>query len=43
MNKEEKESFERLYSEFSDIFFLEGDKLSCTETIEHKIKRPKAN
>ncbi|KAL4091164.1 hypothetical protein QTP88_025901 [Uroleucon formosanum] len=38
MNNEEKESIERLCSEYSDIFFLEGDTLSCTETIQHEIK-----
>lgn len=43
MNKEEKESIERLCSEFSEIFFLEGDKLSCTESIEHEIKTPNLN
>lgn len=43
MNNEEKESIEKLCSEFSEIFFLEGDKLSCTKTIQHEIKTPKTN
>jgi len=29
MNKEEKKAIEHLCSEFSDIFFLEGEKQSC--------------
>lgn len=43
MNNDEKESIEGLCNEFSEIFFLDGDKLSCTETIEHEIKIPKTN
>lgn len=43
MNNEEKESIERLCSEYSDIFFLEGDTLSCTETIQHEIKTLRIN
>jgi len=41
MNQEEKDSIIRLCTEFSEIFFLEGDKLSCTKTTEHEIKTPK--
>ena len=40
MNHEEKESIQQLCSEFSDIFFLEGDKISCTDAIYHEIKTP---
>lgn len=40
MNTEEKESIEQLCSEFSDIFFLEGDKIRCTEATMHEIKTP---
>ncbi|KAF0747216.1 Retrovirus-related Pol polyprotein [Aphis craccivora] len=43
MNNEEKESIEALCSEYSDIFFLEGDTLSCTETIQHEIKMAGTN
>jgi len=43
INNEEKESIERLCSEYSDIFFLEGDTLSCTETIQHEIKTSGTN
>jgi len=31
INQEENESIVRLCTEFSEIFFLEGDKLSCTD------------
>jgi hypothetical protein len=40
MNREEKETIEQLCSEFSDIFFLEGDKIRCTEATMHEIKTP---
>lgn len=40
LNKEETESIERICSEFSDIFYLEGDKLTNTMSIEHEIRTP---
>lgn len=40
MNKEEKEAIEHLCNEFSDIFFLEGDKIRSTEAVMHEIKTP---
>lgn len=38
LNKEEKEELENICESFSDIFFLPGDHLSSTDTIEHEIK-----
>ncbi|KAL4100717.1 hypothetical protein QTP88_020751 [Uroleucon formosanum] len=40
MNREEKEAMEHLCNEFSDIFFLEGDKIRPTEAVIHEIKTP---
>jgi len=40
MKIEEKESIEELCSEFSDIFILEGDKITCTDAVYHEIKTP---
>lgn len=40
MNLEEKVSIEELCSEFSDIFFLEGDKITCTDAVYHEIRTP---
>lgn len=40
MNNEEKESIHQLYSEFSDILFLERDKITCTDAIYREIKTP---
>lgn len=43
VNKEEKKAIEDLCSEFSDIFFLEGDKIRSTEAVMHEIKTPGAS
>jgi len=43
MNKEEKKAIEQICSEFSDIFFLEGDKIKSTEAVMHEIKTPGAS
>lgn len=42
MNLEEKEAIEELCSKFSDIFYLDGDKISCTSVIKHEIKTPES-
>lgn len=42
MNLEEKEAIKELCSEFSDIFYLDGDKISCTSIIKHEIKIPES-
>ena len=38
MTKNEKETIINICEKYSDVFFLEGDKLTCTNTIEHSIK-----
>lgn len=40
LNREEKESVEELCVNFSDIFHLEGDSLSCTDAVLHEIITP---
>lgn len=40
LNKEEKESIYNICFEYSDIFHLEGDKLTSTPSIVHEIKTP---
>lgn len=40
MNHEEKEAILEVCSEYSDIFFLEGDTINCTEAVQHEIKTP---
>jgi len=40
MNLEEQVSIEELCSEFSDIFFLEGNKITCTDAVYHEIRIP---
>lgn len=40
MNQEEKESILQLCSEFSDVFFLEGDTVRCAKAVQHEIKTP---
>lgn len=42
MNMEEKNAIEELCSEFSDIFYLDGDKISCTSATLHEIKTPES-
>ncbi|KAL4134764.1 hypothetical protein QTP88_006479 [Uroleucon formosanum] len=37
LNKEEYDSLMTICKQFSDIFHLEGDKLSCTNAVYHKI------
>lgn len=34
---EEKKSIKKLLSEYEDIFFIEGDKLSHTDAIKHSM------
>lgn len=36
MNLEEREAIEDLCSEFLDVFFLEGDKVSCADAAEYE-------
>jgi hypothetical protein len=40
MNKEEEKVILDLCSEFSNIFFLEGDRMTCTDAVHHEIKTP---
>lgn len=42
-NMEERKSVEDLCYEYSDIFHLEGDIISCTDATEHEIKTPNAS
>jgi len=37
LNQEEQESLLNLCRNFSDIFHLEGDKLTCTDEVYHEI------
>ena len=37
LNDEEKESVEKLLEDFSQIFFLPGQLLPCTNAVEHRI------
>lgn len=37
LNKEERDSLMNICRQFSDIFHLEGDKLSCTNAVYHEI------
>lgn len=43
MNQEEKTTIQELCSEYSDIFYLEGDKINCTESVQHEIKIPNSS
>lgn len=38
INQEEKIAIEVLCSEYSDIFFLEGEKIRCTDAVQYEIK-----
>jgi hypothetical protein len=38
MNEEEKQSILGICKQYSEIFLLEGDKLTCTNAITHEIK-----
>lgn len=38
LNSEEESSLRKLCSEFNDIFYLEGDVLTATKTIQHEIR-----
>ncbi|KAL4123449.1 hypothetical protein QTP88_015627 [Uroleucon formosanum] len=40
LNKEEQESVYNICAEYTDIFYLEGDKLTSTSSIMHEIKTP---
>ncbi|VVC26736.1 Integrase, catalytic core,Macro domain,Retropepsins,Zinc finger, CCHC-type,Ribonuclease H- [Cinara cedri] len=40
MNAEEREVILDLCSEFSNIFYLEGDQMTCTNAMQHEIKSP---
>jgi len=37
LNQEERESLIHICEQYSDIFHLEGDKLTCTDTVYHEI------
>ena len=37
LNKEEKQNIVNLISDYSDIFLISGDKLPCTDKVEHEI------
>lgn len=37
LNSEEKDSIEKICTEYNDIFFLPNDKLTCTKLIQHEI------
>lgn len=41
LNNEERDSILDLCSRFSDLFFLEGDRLSATDIVTHKINTPR--
>ena len=41
LNKEERDSILELCSRFSDLFFFEGDQLSATDIVTHKINTPR--
>ena len=43
LNGEERVSIANLCEEYSDIFHLPNDKLTCTSTIEHAITTPAIN
>ena len=38
LSKEEKKSLEEICFEYQDVFFLPGDRLSCTGTVKHTIR-----
>jgi len=38
LNSEEKKSFHELCFDYQDVFFLPGDKLSCTNAAKHAIQ-----
>lgn len=40
MSSEEREAIQTLCHEFSDVFHLEGDRISCTNAVYHEIKTP---
>jgi len=42
LNQEEKESLMPICEQYSDIFHLDGDKLTCTNQIYHAIKTSEA-
>ena len=37
-NSEEKKSLHELCFDYQDVFFLSGDKLSCTKAVRHIIQ-----
>jgi hypothetical protein len=37
-NSEEKKSLHELCFDYQDVFFLPGDKLSCTNAVRHTIR-----
>jgi hypothetical protein len=40
LSSEEREATQNLCHEFSDVFHLEGDQISCTNAVYHEIKTP---
>ena len=40
LNDEERVSLVKIYEEYHDIFYLSGDKLTCTSAAEHAIPTP---
>lgn len=40
MSSEEQDSKQKLCHEFSDVFHLEGDQISCTNAVYHEINTP---
>lgn len=40
MSTEEREAIQNLCHEFSDVFYLDGDRISCTNAVYHEIKTP---
>jgi hypothetical protein len=37
LNPEEKASLQKICSDYHDVFYLPGDKLSCTDAVKHSI------
>lgn len=42
LNAEESSEIKKLVSEFADIFYVEGDKIAMSETLEHEIQLKEA-
>jgi len=37
LNNEEKQAIQRLYEKYQDVFYCEGESLTCTSTVAHEI------